>query len=60
MTINGTIKPISRQEKKNYIIWNMLELEKLGKGKKTKYPFIGSELTFDLDGDRRFDKPKSF
>ena len=45
---------------KIYNIWNMLELEKLGKGKKTKYPFIGGELTFDLDGDGRFDKPISF
>tara|TARA_B100000401_G_scaffold53890_1_gene31442 strand:+ start:210 stop:719 length:510 start_codon:yes stop_codon:yes gene_type:complete len=44
---------------KTYIIWHEQEIAKLGKGKKTKYPFI-DKLTFDLDGDGRLDRPISF
>ena len=34
-------------------------MDGLSEGKKQKYPFV-SELTFDLDGNGRFDKPISF
>ena len=47
-------------EENTYIIWNMQELEKLGKGKKTKYPFMSGELTMDFDGDGRLDKLITF
>ena len=45
---------------KKYTVYSREAQDGLFEGKKPKYPFMSDELTFDLDGNGRFDKPISF
>ena len=45
---------------KTYIIWSEKAMDDLIKGKKNNHQFMSGNLTMDLNGDGRLDKPISF
>ena len=45
---------------KKYTVYSREAQDGLFEGKKPKYPYMSDELTMDLDGNGRFDKPISF
>ena len=45
---------------KTYIIWSEQAIDDVIKGKKNNHQFMSGNLTMDLNGDGRLDKPISF